>query len=413
MERLTFTVDAKLLRELGERLVGRPHIALAELIKNSYDADARSVVITFAEDLLRIVDDGHGMTRETFTERWMRIGTTAKVGQRISPGQLRTLTGSKGVGRLSVQLLAQRLRLRSVALRDVTTQTLERRTSLRDAELSREISANIVWPDELKKRHLTEVGVDFSTAKPKLALLRHPATVPEQVRERVEQRDVTRGEGSRLGGHEVALLVGEAGHGRERGPIGEQATQLVGGLAVDPPGLHLGSEGVVGSDPLPQLLDLGLAQLAVDGTPGLARVHAAVVAAREVRVDAAEHVLEAFLRRREQLDDPLGDEVSEDVDELAGEDLPGVVVGPPGERATLQPLDGPRGDDVVLAVPPQRQVRRGRHQPGDVIRQGLLPQGTALISARRRSSLRPGRTPGRRVSHVAETTAVSPSAGST
>ncbi|MEI6128403.1 MAG: hypothetical protein WCQ99_17805, partial [Pseudomonadota bacterium] len=35
-----FSVDSMLLRELGERLVGRPHIALAELVKNSYDADA-------------------------------------------------------------------------------------------------------------------------------------------------------------------------------------------------------------------------------------------------------------------------------------------------------------------------------------------------------------------------------------
>ena len=42
-----FTVDAELLRELGERLVGRPHIALAELIKNSYDADATKVEIGF------------------------------------------------------------------------------------------------------------------------------------------------------------------------------------------------------------------------------------------------------------------------------------------------------------------------------------------------------------------------------
>lgn len=45
--RANFTVDAALLRELGERLVGKPHIALAELVKNSYDADATEVVIRF------------------------------------------------------------------------------------------------------------------------------------------------------------------------------------------------------------------------------------------------------------------------------------------------------------------------------------------------------------------------------
>ena len=40
MPTIPFTIDAELLRELGERLVGKPHMALAELIKNGYDADA-------------------------------------------------------------------------------------------------------------------------------------------------------------------------------------------------------------------------------------------------------------------------------------------------------------------------------------------------------------------------------------
>ena len=35
LEPIRFTVDAALFRELGERLVGKPHIALAELVKNS------------------------------------------------------------------------------------------------------------------------------------------------------------------------------------------------------------------------------------------------------------------------------------------------------------------------------------------------------------------------------------------
>jgi hypothetical protein len=39
-EPIPFDVDAALLQELGKRLVGRAHIALAELVKNAYDADA-------------------------------------------------------------------------------------------------------------------------------------------------------------------------------------------------------------------------------------------------------------------------------------------------------------------------------------------------------------------------------------
>ena len=50
MPKIKFTVDAALLAELGERLVGKPYIALAELVKNSYDADAASVTIEFNPD---------------------------------------------------------------------------------------------------------------------------------------------------------------------------------------------------------------------------------------------------------------------------------------------------------------------------------------------------------------------------
>lgn len=42
----TFSVDSALLRELGEKLVSTVHVALAELVKNAYDADATEVRIS-------------------------------------------------------------------------------------------------------------------------------------------------------------------------------------------------------------------------------------------------------------------------------------------------------------------------------------------------------------------------------
>ena len=111
---VTFTVDSHLLRELGERLVGRQYIALAELVKNSYDADATKVDIRFEDDAIEVSDNGHGMTVEAFEKRWMRVGSTHKVNEVASPRLRRPLTGSKGVGRLAVQFLASGLELVSV-----------------------------------------------------------------------------------------------------------------------------------------------------------------------------------------------------------------------------------------------------------------------------------------------------------
>src|SRR4051794_2771415 len=112
---LKFTVDSALLRELGERLVGQPHIALAELIKNAYDADATKVEVQILDDVIVVADNGHGMDRKAFRERWMRIGSPHKESQRRSPTLKRALTGSKGVGRLAAQFLASELRLVTVA----------------------------------------------------------------------------------------------------------------------------------------------------------------------------------------------------------------------------------------------------------------------------------------------------------
>ncbi len=70
MPTLNFTVDSKLLEELGQRLVAKPSIALAELVKNAYDADAHLVEIDFRpkDDLISVRDDGHGMTLEEFRD---------------------------------------------------------------------------------------------------------------------------------------------------------------------------------------------------------------------------------------------------------------------------------------------------------------------------------------------------------
>ena len=109
-----FTVDSELLRELGERLVGRQYIALAELVKNSFDADATRVEIRIQDDSIKVSDNGHGMTEEDFASRWMRVGSTHKIHEMTSPLLKRRLTGSKGVGRLAVQFLASELELTSV-----------------------------------------------------------------------------------------------------------------------------------------------------------------------------------------------------------------------------------------------------------------------------------------------------------
>ncbi|WP_412070610.1 ATP-binding protein [Rubrivirga sp. IMCC43871] len=121
---LHFSVDSALIRELGERLVGQPQIALAELVKNSYDADAKAVIVRFEEDRIEVRDNGHGMTLKELTNLWMRIGSAHKERLRRSRQFKRPLTGSKGVGRLAAQFLATEIELRTVSASDPSTEVV-------------------------------------------------------------------------------------------------------------------------------------------------------------------------------------------------------------------------------------------------------------------------------------------------
>lgn len=122
---LRFSVDSLLLGEIGERLVTKNYIALAELVKNAYDADATQVSVSFInaafedknngkESEIRIVDNGNGMNFKQIKNFWMRIATPNKLRDTITPKFGRRKAGSKGIGRFACSRLAKKLILESI-----------------------------------------------------------------------------------------------------------------------------------------------------------------------------------------------------------------------------------------------------------------------------------------------------------
>jgi Histidine kinase-, DNA gyrase B-, and HSP90-like ATPase len=75
---------ARIIRLIGDELISDEPVALVELVKNSYDADATQVTIRFLSDeageVSRIVveDDGVGMTVDTVINSWFEPGTATK-----------------------------------------------------------------------------------------------------------------------------------------------------------------------------------------------------------------------------------------------------------------------------------------------------------------------------------------------
>ncbi len=110
---LHFKVDARILSQLGEELVANRTTALAELVKNAYDADATRVTVHFIDPArggtLEIRDDGEGMDLVTIRDHWMRLSTGNKDRNPISPRYQRIRGGKKGIGRFAAHSLGKRL----------------------------------------------------------------------------------------------------------------------------------------------------------------------------------------------------------------------------------------------------------------------------------------------------------------
>ncbi|HTW92261.1 MAG TPA: sensor histidine kinase [bacterium] len=114
-----FEVDSGLLLQLGEELVSKPWVALAELVKNSYDADSTYAIVEFKNvkrpgGEITIVDEGSGIPFDRLQETWMRIATTDKKLHPESPRYKRPRAGAKGIGRFAARRLANKLELVSV-----------------------------------------------------------------------------------------------------------------------------------------------------------------------------------------------------------------------------------------------------------------------------------------------------------
>jgi len=112
----TFESEARLLEELGERLVANADVAIVEIIKNAYDADAAECSVAIEEGKqITIKDNGHGITESEFINKWMRIATGSKQKDVVSRKYERKLTGAKGIGRFAVRFLGDVLTLQTIS----------------------------------------------------------------------------------------------------------------------------------------------------------------------------------------------------------------------------------------------------------------------------------------------------------
>lgn len=155
--KLPFRPRARLLQLLGDQLIGSSRLAVFELVKNAYDADAEKVTVTLenldAPDHSSIIveDDGDGMTLETIRDIWLVPAHDHREIQRkaLRRTRLNRLPlGEKGVGRFAVHKLGDRIEL------------------ITRAEDSLECVVTIDWDTLIEKPFLADAEVSVLTRTP-------------------------------------------------------------------------------------------------------------------------------------------------------------------------------------------------------------------------------------------------------
>ncbi|MCK4659494.1 MAG: sensor histidine kinase [Phycisphaerae bacterium] len=115
---VTMRPRARLIRLIGDELISDEPVALVELVKNAYDADATRVEVRFEGEnpdrpqRIVVSDDGIGMDLQTVLTVWLEPATIAKRGRTTSP-RGRPYQGAKGIGRFATARLAKFLLLES------------------------------------------------------------------------------------------------------------------------------------------------------------------------------------------------------------------------------------------------------------------------------------------------------------
>jgi len=132
MDELNFKISTELKNILGKDLIINDYIAILELVKNSYDAHADKVVITFEDDAITIADNGKGMTLDDLENKWLFIGYSAKKDNTEDDDMddsyrskiRRHYAGAKGIGRMSCDRLGQELHIITKSKRSQTVENL-------------------------------------------------------------------------------------------------------------------------------------------------------------------------------------------------------------------------------------------------------------------------------------------------
>ena len=113
---LELLISMSVLEDLGINLYGNLPAVLAEVVANAWDADASSVKIDYDSEARQftIIDDGIGMTRKELQDFYLTVGHKRRNEGRTSTPGGRKPMGRKGIGKLSLFSIADKVTVETI-----------------------------------------------------------------------------------------------------------------------------------------------------------------------------------------------------------------------------------------------------------------------------------------------------------
>ncbi|TVQ84857.1 MAG: hypothetical protein EA357_01845 [Micavibrio sp.] len=111
------TLSLNILNHLGINLYSNVPSVLSEAVANAWDADATNVTVNINadDDIITVLDNGHGMTAEDLNDKFLHVGYKRRDnGEAITPRLQRKVMGRKGIGKLSLFSIADTVEVHSV-----------------------------------------------------------------------------------------------------------------------------------------------------------------------------------------------------------------------------------------------------------------------------------------------------------
>ena len=111
-------IDLSVLEHLGVNLYSTVPAVISETVANAWDADASSVSIEIREEggekIIIVTDDGSGMGLENINEKFLLVGYQRRVKDGPKTPLGRTPMGRKGIGKLSLFSIADKIEVHTL-----------------------------------------------------------------------------------------------------------------------------------------------------------------------------------------------------------------------------------------------------------------------------------------------------------